>query len=287
MPGGDPGHTQPKVLMALLEKQTQNLHRYHPKAQMWVSPQGFNQAWLEEFLDILKREQPAWLSGVVFGPQVRISLPRLRELVPAKYPIRHYPDITHSRQCQYPVPDWDVAYALTEARECINPRPEAEAIIFRKTQPYTIGFLTYSEGCNDDVNKVVWSGLGWDPEAPRRGHPARNTAATSSGSAMPMTSPRGCWPWSETGRGRCWPTQSVEVTLQQFQAHGEEGLAGRSEELALPAGALPRVLRRLRPPPADLRDRPGNAGDGVLATGAGDRSLPCDGGRHARSSTAR
>ena len=124
-PGGDPGHTQPKVLMALLEKQTENLHRYHPKAQMWVSPQSFDQAWLDEFLDILKREQPAWLSGVVFGPQVRISLPQLRELVPARYPIRHYPDITHSRQCQYPVPDWDVAYALTEARECINPRPEA------------------------------------------------------------------------------------------------------------------------------------------------------------------
>jgi hypothetical protein len=155
VPGGDPGHTQPKVLMALLEKQTENLHRYHPKAQIWVSPQSFNQAWLEEFIDILKREQPGWLSGVVFGPQVRVSLQQLRELVPARYPIRHYPDITHSRQCQYPVADWDVAYALTEARECINPRPEAEATIFRKTQPFTIGFLT---------------GLG--PGSSRRGHPA-------------------------------------------------------------------------------------------------------------------
>jgi hypothetical protein len=29
----------------------------------------------------------------------------------------------------------------------------------------TIGFLTYSEGCNDDVNKIVWSALGWDPDA--------------------------------------------------------------------------------------------------------------------------
>ncbi|MGO9203178.1 MAG: hypothetical protein ACLQM8_21870 [Limisphaerales bacterium] len=165
VPGGDPGHTRPKHLMALLEKQTRNLHRYHPKAGMWVSPQSFDQKWLDEFLDLLRREQPAWLSGVVFGPQVRISLPRLRELVPAQYPIRHYPDITHSRQCQYPVPDWDVAYALTEARECINPRPEGQAAIFRKTQPQTIGFLTYSEGCNDDVNKAVWSALGWDPEA--------------------------------------------------------------------------------------------------------------------------
>ena len=61
-------------------------------------------------------------------------------------------------------PDWDTAYAVTEARECINPRPEDESIIFRKMQPDTIGFLTYSEGCNDDVNKIVWSGLGWDPD---------------------------------------------------------------------------------------------------------------------------
>ena len=165
VPGGDPGHTQPKYLMALLEKQTENLQRYHPKAQMWVSPQSFNQEWMDEFLGILKEQQPRWLSGVVFGPQVRLSLPQLRAVVPQQYPIRHYPDITHSRQCQYPVPDWDVAYAVTEARECINPRPLGEAVIFRQTQPDTIGFLTYSEGCNDDVNKTVWSALGWDPDA--------------------------------------------------------------------------------------------------------------------------
>ena len=51
--------------------------------------------------------------------------------MPKRYPIRHYPDITHSRQCQYPVPDWDLAYAVTEAREVINPRPLDEATIFR------------------------------------------------------------------------------------------------------------------------------------------------------------
>jgi len=166
VPGGDPGHTPPKILLALLEKQTQNLHRWHPKAQMWVSPQGFNQEWLDEFLGLLQKDQPAWLSGIVSGPQVRISLERLRQMLPAKYPIRHYPDITHSRQCQYPVPAWDRAYAVTEGRECINPRPEDQAVIFRRTQPGTLGFITYSEGCNDDVNKAVWSVLGWDPETP-------------------------------------------------------------------------------------------------------------------------
>jgi len=67
VPGGDPGHTQPKYLMHLLEEQKRNLNRYHPKAQMWVSPQSFNREWLDEFLGLLKKQHPAWLNGVVFG----------------------------------------------------------------------------------------------------------------------------------------------------------------------------------------------------------------------------
>jgi hypothetical protein len=165
VPGGDPGHTEPRALAGLLEKQTVNLRRFHPNAQMWVSPQGFGQEWLDEFLTAVRTNQPEWLSGLVYGPQIRISLPQLRAALLDRYPIRHYPDITHSRQCQYPVPDWDTAYAVTEARECINPRPIQQAAIFRATQPYTAGFITYSEGCNDDVNKAIWSGLGWNPDA--------------------------------------------------------------------------------------------------------------------------
>jgi len=166
VPGGDPGHTQPKHLMALLEKQTAVLHKTHPDAQMWVSPQSFTADWMAEFLDILKDQQPAWLSGIVFGPQNRISLPDLRKAVPQRYPIRRYPDITHSIRCQYAVPDWDVAFVMTEEREVINPRPTQYAQIFRLWQKEAIGFLAYSEGCNDDVNKTVWSALGWDPDMP-------------------------------------------------------------------------------------------------------------------------
>ena len=217
VPGGDPGHTKPNVLMALLEKQTQNLHRYHPNAQMWVSPQSFNQAWLDEFIDILKREQPTWLSGVVFGPQVRVNLDKLRELVPAKYPIRNYPDITHSRQCEYPVADWDVAYALTEARECINPRPEAEAIIFRKTQPYTIGFLTYSEGCNDDINKCIWSGLGWDPKA-RVVDILRQFSRYFIGERYADDFAQGLLALERNWQGPLRSNEGVDITLRQFQA---------------------------------------------------------------------
>ena len=109
----------------------------------------------------LVRTEPSWLGGVVYGPQVRVSLPELRKVLPVRYPIRDYPDITHSLRCQYPVPDWDVAYSLTEGREVINPRPRDESTIFRAFAHQTIGFITYSEGCNDDVNKFVWMpGLG-------------------------------------------------------------------------------------------------------------------------------
>lgn len=163
VPGGDPGHTEPKYLLALLEKQKINLRKYHPQAQMWVSPQGFSADWMQQFLEIVRQQSTRqWLDGVVFGPLSRLAEPELRRALPQSYPIRCYPDITHSLGCQYPVPDWDVAYALTEGREVINPRPRGEANILRRILPGTIGFITYSEGCNDDVNKFVWSALGWD-----------------------------------------------------------------------------------------------------------------------------
>jgi hypothetical protein len=164
VPGGDPGHTRPKLLFDLLEKQAANLKRYHPKASMWMSPQSFTAPWMEEFYDLVRKEPP-WLSGVVYGPQTRVSLPKFRAALPAKLPIRDYPDITHSRQCQYPVPDWDVAFAVTEGREVSNPRPVQTARMFRYGRASTFGFITYSEGCHDDVNKAVWSALGWDEKA--------------------------------------------------------------------------------------------------------------------------
>lgn len=163
VPGGDPGHTQPRVLFNLLEKETEVLKRHHPKAQMWMSPQSFNGDSMEEFFRLMNEDQPNWLSGIVFGPQNRVSLPELRRRVPARYPIRHYPDITHTIRCQFAVPDWDSAFAFTEHREVINPRPRGYANIIRLWPEDYQGFITYSEGCNDDVNKVVWSELGWDP----------------------------------------------------------------------------------------------------------------------------
>ncbi len=165
VPGGDPGHTEPLVMMKLLEKQTANLHKTHPNATLWMSPQGFYKDWMDLFLNYMQTEQPKWMTGIVFGPQNRLRIEELRAALPAQYPIRHYPDITHTAMCQFPVPDWDLAFALTQTREPINPRPTQFTHIYQLFKRDTFGFITYSEGCNDDMNKMLWSNLGWDSAA--------------------------------------------------------------------------------------------------------------------------
>jgi hypothetical protein len=216
VPGGDPGHTEPKHLMALLEKQTASLRKFHPKAQMWVSPQGFTKVWMDEFNAILKAE-PAWLAGLAFGPQVRDSLPILRANLPKRYKIRRYPDITHSLRSQYPVQDWDIAHALTSQREQINPRPMDEAVIFRALMPYATDFITYSEGANDDVNKIVWSGLGWDPKADVL-QILREYSRYFIGPRYTDSFAQGLLALERNWRGPLASNTSIYTTLEQFQS---------------------------------------------------------------------
>jgi hypothetical protein len=217
VPGGDPGHTPPALLMALLAKETEVLHRYHSHAQMWVSPQSFDQAWLDQFLAILRDRQPAWLTGIVHGPQTRISLSALRAAVPSRYSIRNYPDITHNIQCQFPVPDWDPAWALTEGRESINPRPLEQARIFGLFQPPAIGFISYSEGSNDDVNKFVWSALGWNPDQDVT-EILRQYSRYFIGSGFSQSFAEGLLALERNWHGPLAANAGVDATLVQFQS---------------------------------------------------------------------
>jgi hypothetical protein len=216
VPGGDPGHTPPQYMMPLLEKQTQVLQGTHPEAKMWMSPQGFGREWLDWFINYLQTEQPEWLGGVVFAPQNFISQPELRKLVPERYPIRRYDDITHTVKCQFPVPDWDYVYAITEQREPINPRPRDYANIFRLWDEYAIGFVTYSEGCNDDVNKAVWSGLGWDPEQDVFDI-LREYARYYIGPEYEYSFAQGLLDLEENWRGPILTNGNVETTLERFR----------------------------------------------------------------------
>ena len=166
-PGGDPGSNHPRDVMPFLKAVTAELKKYHPKATMWISLQGFNDEQVDYFYQYLDINKPDWLTGVVTGPSSP-DLAATRFRLPKKYMHRHYPDLTHTIRCQYPTLNWDQAFALTEGREVSNPQPVYYAKIHNRYAPFTDGFLSYSDGVHDDVNKVTWSQMGWNPDRPVR-----------------------------------------------------------------------------------------------------------------------
>ena len=123
VPGGDPGSNSPDLVMTFLQDIAGLLATYHPDAGVWVSNQGFEPDENDWFFNYLQTQRPSWLAGVVFGPWTKLSIAEERQRTPSQYPIRRYPDITHNVRCQYPVPEWDRAYAHVLNREAPNPRP--------------------------------------------------------------------------------------------------------------------------------------------------------------------
>lgn len=162
--GGDPGDNPAELVIPYLRDLAALLSRSHPKAKIWLSMQGYRPAQQDYVYRWIETERPKWLGGLVAGPSSP-ALPIVRARLPKEYRLRDYPDITHSVRCQFPVPWWDPAYAFTLGRECVNPRPEFFARIVHDTAPFTDGFISYSDGVHDDVNKVLWSALEWDPSA--------------------------------------------------------------------------------------------------------------------------
>lgn len=221
LPFGDPGEAPPHHLLALLERQAEQLEHLHPGVEMWVSLQGLTQHDFHELLIQLNADLP-WLTGVVHGPQTRVSVAELRETLPSYLAIRGYPDITHSMRCEYPVPDWDVAYAMTEGREIINPRPLDETTIFQQYRDHAVGVVTYSEGCNDDVNKMIWSQLCWDPAA-RPIETLRDYGRYFIGGEQGEEFSQGLLALERNWRGPLLTNSGVMTTLQQFQQLEQAG----------------------------------------------------------------
>ncbi|RQP18579.1 hypothetical protein [Parapedobacter defluvii] len=167
VPGGDPGDLEVDTLFRWVGQVAEVLRNYHPDSKIWISPQAFKQTdhWFDVFFEQANRRHE-WFGGVVFGPWVSMPIAEIRNRLSPEIPIRRYPDITHNISCQYPVPDFDLTWALTLGRESINPRPREFKHIHNLFESYAIGGITYSEGTNDDVNKFVWSDQDWDSSTP-------------------------------------------------------------------------------------------------------------------------
>jgi hypothetical protein len=166
-PGGDPGNNPPELVIPYLEDLSRLLIKYHPRAKIWLSMQGFRAAQVDFVHDWIREKMPEWLGGLVAGPSSP-PIPETRARLPRQYGFRDYPDITHTVRCQYPTVWWDPSFALTLGRESPNPRPVFYKLIQNYFGPSTSGFISYSDGVQDDVNKTVWSRLGWQPDAQPR-----------------------------------------------------------------------------------------------------------------------
>lgn len=164
VPGGDPGDNRPTEIMPYLKDLAARLRHRHPAAKVWLSMQGYDADEVAEVYRYIDETLPDWLGGLVHGPSSP-SIVQTRQRLGRRYDVRHYPDITHTIRCQYPIAWWDPAYASTLGREPVNPTPMYQSQIHRAFAPYTAGFISYSDGVHDDVNKVVWTRLAWDPDA--------------------------------------------------------------------------------------------------------------------------
>ncbi|WP_375582687.1 hypothetical protein [Cyclobacterium xiamenense] len=247
VPGGDPGENHPAELIPYLEDLSKALREFHPEAGVWVSLQGFNKEKISYFFDYLEKNSPDWLRGVVYGP----SSPPIaleRELLPEKYLHRFYPDITHTVRCHYPVENWDQAFALTLGREPCNPQPQMYTRLFQQDSPHTDGFITYSDGTHDDMNKVVWSQLGFDSTKEPQSI-VKEYTRFFFGAEVAEDAARGILALEENWDGPILDNPSIENTLNLWKrletAHPELGENWRWQQLVMRAYYDAYIKKRL------------------------------------------
>ena len=172
IPGSDPGDLPPDGLFERGEEYAAIMRRHHPEAEMWISAQMPHESpwWPGQFKAELDK-LPAWLDGVIMGPNHAFTTQNIRRAVPMQYDVRLYPDFTHNVRCEYPVhyldgrDDWHYALTSTLSRESVNPRPQEFATLHRNTRGFVSGSVSYSEGVHDDCNKVIWTDLDWFGDA--------------------------------------------------------------------------------------------------------------------------
>jgi hypothetical protein len=172
--GGTPGRNPPGMVLPFLADLSAILQRYHPEAKVWFSMQGFpslrtvahkdGESWIDATLEWLEAEDARdWFGGLMHGPGSP-DISETRRRLAEHYSILHYSDITHIVRTQYPHNQLDPLFSISLTRQGINPQPRHSQFIHNRFAPFTNGFIAYSDGSHDDVNKVVWTRLGWDPD---------------------------------------------------------------------------------------------------------------------------
>ena len=221
VPGGDPGDNHPEILMPALEGMAEMLHKRFPEAGIFVSNQKMNPERTEWMFNYFREKQPKWLGGYVYGPGTEHSIMDARKWLPEQYQIRRYPDITHNVRAEFPVPHWDSHMAQTLGREGINPRPGHNQYAHNAYDEYASGFGSYSDGIHDDLNKMVWSALAWDPDADIN-EIVVDYGRLFFGEDIGQEAAEGLWMLQENMQGNFLKNDNVPKTLAKWRSIGEK-----------------------------------------------------------------
>ena len=131
VPGGDggPGFFS-ETWWSAVRAVASVLRRHHPQAQVTVSANSFNSSSFTQFLAALARpETQQWLDGLQIGKEEPLPLAAFVARVakihkqPTPYYFLRVPDITHTVETGFPVPEWSYTWSSTHGREAINPAP--------------------------------------------------------------------------------------------------------------------------------------------------------------------
>ncbi|MCK5467805.1 MAG: hypothetical protein KAI99_04835, partial [Cyclobacteriaceae bacterium] len=116
---------------------------------------------------------------------------------------------------------WDPALGRTLGRECPNPQPVYYALLHNWFAPYTNGFISYSDGIHDDVNKFIWSAKAWDPDVDVR-EVLKDYSRFFFRSDLADKAADGILALEKNWEGALVENGSVETTLSYWKAMAED-----------------------------------------------------------------
>lgn len=148
------------------------VRKYSPQAKIALSNQNLPEDEEDWLCGKLSAERPDWVQFVCHGPGSR-DLRTMRERLPETYGIVLYPDITHLTSTPgyffdgfSPDPLLVRVYNAAHLEATHFVRARAIAGVYPEARQYAVGSFPYSEGTHDDLNKVVWTQLEWNPHRP-------------------------------------------------------------------------------------------------------------------------